>query len=206
MGHIFHPAGKDKPGFAEEQGFPGQGDGLEPRSAGHVDGEGGFLDRDSGPEEDLPGRVGFVSRLARLPQDHFVKSLLPLIAGQTAEHRDAVFAEGGRRLGERQAMELESLSSNNPQGLYYPRLRLQTTDDGPPYHTKATMCRTREYKYVRRLYEPDELYDLRKDPGELRNVAGDRAYADVLDRLKERMLRWYQETCDIVPRETDKRN
>ena len=39
---------------------------------------------------------------------HFGRSLLPLIMGETHEHRDAVFCEGGRIHGERHAMELES--------------------------------------------------------------------------------------------------
>jgi arylsulfatase A-like enzyme len=152
---------------------------------------------------DLVATVEALTGVA-MPQDHFGRSLAPLLASEKAEHRDAVFAEGGRRIGERQAMELESLKSNFPDGLYWPRLRLQVSDEGV-HHTKATMCRTRQHKYVRRLYEPDELYDLGKDPAEVRNVAADPAYRDVLAGLKERMLSWYQETCDVVPRETDKR-
>jgi hypothetical protein len=60
-------------------------------------------------------------------------------------------------------MELESTSSQNPAGLYWPRVNLQTSEG--PEHTKAVMCRTKDFKYVHRLYESDELYDLRKsDP------------------------------------------
>lgn len=139
--------------------------------------------------------------------DHFGKSLLPVLSGDKDEHRDAVFAEGGRLFGERQAMELESTSAKGGAdaiGLYAPRVSLQTTDDGP-YHTKAAMCRTKTHKYVQRLYEQDELYDLGSDPLEERNVENDPAYRDVLSGLKERMLRWYMETCDVVPRQTDKR-
>jgi len=135
--------------------------------------------------------------------DSFGKSLLPLLAGATDEHRDAVFCEGGRRLGETQAMERESASSGS-DGLYSPRIRLQTTDDGA-YHTKAAMCRTSTHKYVQRLYEQDELYDLVVDPREERNVIDDPAYRDVLGALKDRLLRWYMETCDVVPRKADKR-
>jgi arylsulfatase A-like enzyme len=136
--------------------------------------------------------------------DHFGKSLLPLLSARTDEHRDAVFCEGGRLVGETQAMELESTSASNDSGLYSPRLRLQTTDDGP-YHTKAAMCRTKTHKYVQRLYEQDELYDLVADPREEHNVIDEPKYRDVLGELKERMLRWYMETCDVVPRKTDKR-
>ncbi|NLB68835.1 MAG: sulfatase-like hydrolase/transferase [Lentisphaerae bacterium] len=135
--------------------------------------------------------------------DHFGCSLLPLISGSTNTHRDAVFCEGGRRYGETQAMELESLSTNK-DGLYSPRIRLQTTDEGP-YHTKATMCRTHTHKYVRRLYESDELYDLEADPLEENNIVDVPEAAGILATLKERMLTWYQETCDVVPRDTDKR-
>jgi arylsulfatase A-like enzyme len=139
--------------------------------------------------------------------DHFGKSLLPLARGDTSEHRDAVFCEGGRLYGETQAMELESVSSiggADSTGLYSPRIRLQITDDAP-YHTKAAMCRTKTHKYVKRLYEQDELYDLVEDRLEERNVLDDPAYREVLLELKERMLAWYMETCDMVPRATDKR-
>lgn len=135
---------------------------------------------------------------------HFGKSLRPVLTGETDEHRDAAFCEGGRLYGEPQAMELESTASQVPEGLYWPRVGLQSQDDAP-YHTKAAMCRTKTMKYVRRLYEKDELYDLVKDPLEIDNVIDDPAYADVLAQLKDRLLRWYQETCDVVPRKTDRR-
>ena len=137
--------------------------------------------------------------------DHFGRSLLPLLSGETNTHRDAVFCEGGRRLGETQAMELESTSAGNAgDDLYSPRIRLQITDTGP-YHTKATMCRTSTHKYVKRLNEPDELYDLVADPLEEVNIAARPEAAASLASLKERMLTWYQETCDVVPRQTDRR-
>jgi arylsulfatase A-like enzyme len=135
--------------------------------------------------------------------DHFGRSLLPVLAGETDVHRDAVFCEGGRRHGERQCMELESESSQVPTGLYWPRVELQTSEG--PEHSKAIMCRTQAYKYVRRLYEQDELYDLRADPQEMVNRVDDPALAGVLAQLKERLLTHYQETCDVVPHETDRR-
>ena len=100
-------------------------------------------------------------------------------------------------------MELESTSGQKPEGLYWHRLSLQR-EEGPE-HTKATMIRTREFKYVRRLYETDELYDLRRDPQELENRVDDPSLATVLSALKERMLTWYMETCDVVPPDTDRR-
>ncbi|HVX42268.1 MAG TPA: sulfatase-like hydrolase/transferase [Mycobacteriales bacterium] len=134
---------------------------------------------------------------------HFGRSLLPVLAGETDEHRDAVFCEGGRLRDERQAMELESTSALQPDGLYWPRVSLQT--ESGPEHTKAVMCRTAEAKYVRRLYEDDELYDLRADPREEHNLAADPAYAGLKARLSDRLLTWYQETADVVPLVPDSR-
>jgi arylsulfatase A-like enzyme len=133
---------------------------------------------------------------------HFGRSLLPVLAGETDTHRDAVFCEGGRLHGETHCMELES-NSQSPTGLYWPRLNLQTREG--PEHTRAIMCRTRDFKYVRRLYEQDELYDLREDPGEQHNRIDDPALAGVLAELKERLLTHYQETCDVVPHDPDQR-
>jgi arylsulfatase A-like enzyme len=136
----------------------------------------------------------------------FGRSLRYVISGQTDIHRDAVFCEGGRLIGEEQASERQALGrGDSPEkGQYWPRLKLQTTDD-KPYHSKAAMCRTRTHKYVRRLYEKDELYDLVKDPRELHNVIDDPEYTPILNRLKDRMTTWYMETCDIVPYEIDSR-
>ena len=56
------------------------------------------------------------------------------------------------------------------------------------------------------LYEQDELYDLRVDPGEQHNRLDDPALADVQAALKERLLRFMVETADHVPWKTDRRN
>jgi arylsulfatase A-like enzyme len=135
---------------------------------------------------------------------HFGRSLLPVLAGETDEHRDAVFCEGGRLHGETHCMERESTAYQNPSGLYWPRLTLQSQEG--PEHTKAVMCRTKELKYVRRLYEQDELYDLRADPGEQHNRIDDPSLAGALAELKERLLTFYLETADVVPHDTDRRS
>ena len=150
---------------------------------------------------DFPATVEAVAAITPA-HTHFGRSLLPVIAGETDEHRDAVFCEGGRLRGERHCMELES--NPKPDMLYWPRLSWQIQDDGPE-HTKAVMCRTKDFKYVHRLYESDELYDLRKDPQELRNVVDDPNYREVLHQLKERLLRFWLETSDVVSYDIDRR-
>lgn len=128
---------------------------------------------------------------------HFGRPLDRLIAGEAVEHRDAVFCEGGRLAGEAHCSERQSLPDPPERTLYYPRLRMQTADG--PAHTKAVMCRTQRWKYVMRLSEQDELYDLEKDPSELVNRVNDPACAEVLRTLKDRLLRFYLETADVVP-------
>lgn len=138
-----------------------------------------------------------VAEMAGLPADHttFGQSLIPLLADPTAPGRDAAFCEGGRRHGERHCMELEA--NQDPEGLYYPRMSLQREEGAE--HGKAIMCRTAEFKYVYRLYESDELYDLRTDPGELDNRILDPELADVRSGLRDRVLRHVVETADAVP-------
>jgi arylsulfatase A-like enzyme len=61
--------------------------------------------------------------------------------------------------------------------------------------------RSSRYKLIHFYYDIDawELYDLEKDPRELRNVHGDPAYAGVLSRMKaelDRLRRLYNDTDD----------
>jgi arylsulfatase A-like enzyme len=134
---------------------------------------------------------------------HFGRSLLPVIADLHLPHRDAVFCEGGRLKEESHCMERESIPEDGPSSLYWPRLVTQASEG--PEHTKAVMCRTETHKYVVRLYEKDELYDLLADPQELHNRIDDPAYAGILARMKERLLRFFLETGDVVPFRIDKR-
>jgi arylsulfatase A-like enzyme len=123
-----------------------------------------------------------------------------VLRGETEEHRDAVFCEGGRLKGETHCSEAEGLRE---ESFYWPKVSLQVSEGSE--HGKAVMLRTRELKYVYRLYETDELYDLRRDPGELSNVIDEPRYASEVAELKERMLRFLVETADVVPHELDRR-
>ena len=67
------------------------------------------------------------------------------------------------------------------------------------------MVRTATHKYVARLVGGDELYDLTADPGELVNRIDDPVLMEVKASLRDRLLRWYLETGDVVPREMDNR-
>jgi arylsulfatase A-like enzyme len=78
---------------------------------------------------------------------------------------------------------------------------LADCDNGP---TKLFLVEHRDDDAAhRRLYDlafakrpAEELYDLRKDPGQMANVAGDKAYADVKERLAARLLAELEATGD----------
>lgn len=149
---------------------------------------------------DMPATVEALTGLTP-KHTHFGRSLLPLIAGTTHQHRDAVFCEGGRLQGETQAMENEAPTDED--FLYWPRLSWQRGDG--PEHSKAVMCRTKDYKYVYRLYEGDELYDLKTDPRALHNRIDDPAFSDIKAEMGARTLRFMVETADAVPHTPDRR-
>jgi arylsulfatase A-like enzyme len=133
---------------------------------------------------------------------HFGRSLLPLVAGTTGTHRDAVFCEGGRVLGEEHCKEAD-FKPGDPLQHYWPRLSLEW--ETHVAHGKSAMCRTVSYKYVRRLYEKDEFYDLATDPGETVNRIDDPACAAEIARHRERLLDFLLETGDVVPHRNDRR-
>lgn len=151
---------------------------------------------------DLPATVEAATGIVPT-HSHFGRSLLPLVAGETDTHRDAVFCEGGRLAGEEHASESASPGATNPDDLYWPRVNLQATDSIA--HTKAIMCRTATHKYVRRLYEQDELYDLQADPREETNRINDPALAPIQRSLSDRLLTHLLETTDVVPHRIDPR-
>lgn len=77
-------------------------------------------------------------------------------------------------------------------------------DDGP---TKRFILAHRDDPKYARFFElcfakrpAEELYDLRKDPHQINNVAGRPEYAQIQQRLRDRLMQWLKQTGD--PRAT----
>lgn len=135
---------------------------------------------------------------------HYGRSLTPILADRTTAIREFVTCEGGRNADE---IHCDEFHAGGPRGTspyspYYPRHFSQIDPDA---HAKGFMIRTEDFKYVSRVNEKDELYDLQKDPGELKNIIDDPAYAPVVLQLEKKLRLWLMQTCDVVPYDMDSR-
>jgi choline-sulfatase len=65
------------------------------------------------------------------------------------------------------------------------------------YYTQRSVM-TRDWKYTYNGFDYDELYDLRSDPHEMRNLARDSAYADVVRQMCRRLWRFAYEHDDTA--------
>ncbi|HUS80963.1 MAG TPA: sulfatase-like hydrolase/transferase [Armatimonadota bacterium] len=158
-----------------------------------------------GPSEALIEMIDLLPTLAEacgveLAHTHFGRSLLPVLRGESDRHKPYVFCEGGALMD-----EVHTHESDRPwREIYWSRPALQFTE--PWVHGKAVMIRNHTWKYVRRLYDTDELYHLPSDPGEVRNLIGDPALSEIVAELVDAMATWFIETGDQVPRRWDLRS
>lgn len=69
-------------------------------------------------------------------------------------------------------------------------------DPGPLLTPENMAVRTKEWKYITYpgIHDIDELYDLRNDPYEMKNLALDPKSADVLKKMRRRMAQLIEET------------
>jgi arylsulfatase A-like enzyme len=146
---------------------------------------------------------------------HFGQSLVPQLMGAAGDPTRIIYAEAGFLY----PVELEPLhsggpqleNSSNPRSMEYPR-RQEELEGCPTNVTlrtpnfkgclgspRATMARTLTHKLVYRAEgDLSELYDLSKDPRELKNLWNSEDVASVQKHLLGEMLQWYQETSDTT--------
>jgi arylsulfatase A-like enzyme len=120
-------------------------------------------------------------------------------AGQTGP-RSFACTEGGFRKEDEPLFE-------RPGGEYALKGALQHAE--PELVGKAFCLRTREWSYVWRQYEGEELYDRTADPAESRNLLADgarsAALAETTRALRDRLFGWLADTSDVVPWRGDPR-
>lgn len=136
--------------------------------------------------------------------DHFGCSLRPVIEDRTKRVRQYAFCEGGRMEWEEQCDEYHS---EGPQEYdvhseYWARMKAQCN---PLAHEKGTMICDGMYKYVERPSGANEFYDLKNDPQEKINLYPQQKDSGIVQKMRLEMLKWYQQTCDVVPKKYDNR-
>lgn len=136
----------------------------------------------------------------------FARSLVPQLQGQAGDPDRAVFSEGGMGPTMEHGMVhryMDGALLRKTEDFYHPYALLGR--DHPDTECNATMIRTMTHKLVYRLLGDGELYDMRDDPRELRNLYHDPQYADIQQALEKRLLDWLIQTSDVVPHRTHPR-
>jgi arylsulfatase A-like enzyme len=109
--------------------------------------------------------------------------------GENVTHKQYAFTEGGFLVSEEPLLE---------QGPYPYDIKGALQHSDTKIVGKATAIRSKEYTYIYRLYEDDELYR-RNDTLELHNLASDPAFATLRLEMRDTIMRWMVETADVMP-------
>ncbi len=137
---------------------------------------------------------------------HFARSLAPQLQGEAGDPDRAAFAEAGYDPHEPHCFEGRDAGDHagmGPENIYYQKCHLQQTH--PESACRSAMVRTSTHKLIHRTLDACELYDLRADPRELRNLHGSPETAEVQRGLEERLLGFYVRTADVTPWDEDPR-
>ncbi|MFB3829073.1 MAG: sulfatase [Bryobacteraceae bacterium] len=136
------------------------------------------------------------------------RSILGLATGASREKRDAVFVERERHANCRAGnLGYPMRAARTREYLYIRNLRPDRWPAGDPGRfgdvdpgpSKDYVLQHRNEPYFPLAFEKrpaEELYDLKKDPFEIRNVAGDSAYAGARRDMRARLDLWMRETAD----------
>ncbi len=117
------------------------------------------------------------------------RSLAPLLRGQTVDHRDAVFCQGG----------VEASLTRRPWRPEVPSNKQRVLLEHPESMVRARMVRDSRYKFIYRLVGDCELYDTLADPDELSNLIADPTQRERISHMKDRLLRFMVEFETDLP-------
>ncbi len=136
----------------------------------------------------------------RIRHDQFGVSLKEQVGGAAGDPNRAAYCEGGYDVREPHCFEGTPSYPpilSNPGSIYYPKLAQQQRQ--PESVARTVMIRTPEYKMNVRTSGDNELYDMRADPLERKNVYGEAENVALVGRLQAQMLDWMIRTSDVVP-------
>jgi arylsulfatase A-like enzyme len=111
--------------------------------------------------------------------------------GEAYAHKNFSFTEGGYLVNEEPLIEQSPFPYDIKSSLQHNHTELVG---------KAIAARDKEWTYVYRLYEPDELYSRKgDDPHEAFNLAAHPDYQAVRSRMRETVFEWLFTTADVMP-------
>lgn len=119
------------------------------------------------------------------------ESLIPII--QNKKVKNAVFAEGGHEKTMIKRFNHYSATKTKPSG------KQDIYQKYPETMSRTKAVRTDEWKLVIRLKGKNELYNIKKDPYELKNLYGQKKYNDILMKLMQLMIEWCIKTDTDKP-------
>ena len=121
------------------------------------------------------------------------ESLVPIIAGD--KQKVAIFADGGH--------EEEMWSRFNREIVKKRCGKQDTYKYCPETMSRTKMVRTDEWKLVIRLTGGNELYHIKDDPNEMKNLYGDSKYNDIVFDLQQKIIEWCLKTDTDRPYQKD---
>jgi N-sulfoglucosamine sulfohydrolase len=158
-----------------------------------------------------------------IPKEMSGKSLWPLLRKEIQNHRNEVFIERERHANVRRGdqsypirairtheyLYIKNLEPNRwPAGdpqLYFAVGSYGDVDPGPTKNMilSDTVKYAYYYQWVFAKRPAEELYDLKKDPEQINNLANNKSYQGIKKKLSEQLVQWQKETAD--PRAAGKR-
>lgn len=136
--------------------------------------------------------------LAGVPRPRGIqgRSLGPLLRGETSEHRELVFCQGGQ---EPEMFDRVVAPNAKPRPCHAYQLKQQALYNEPSINARAKMIRDHRWKYTWRIGGPEELYDLQADPHELVNLSVHPAHADTLQTYRLKLIGKLVEAETVAP-------
>lgn len=125
-------------------------------------------------------------------------SLLPVIHGAPA--REAVFASGGHEAPMRERFNTPAWQEKDGRRVKATLGKQLTYRECPDAMARCKMVRTGDWKLVVRETGGNELYDMRKDPREMKNLYENSHYERVILDLQQRIIEWTLRTDPDRPR------
>jgi arylsulfatase A-like enzyme len=125
--------------------------------------------------------------IAPNPDDLDGVSMVPLLRGEQEEIHEDLFFEFGYMRGVR-TPQWKYVALRYPEHVIE-KMRAGGFEVGPNQLDRFQPNAQVALSFYRAFYDPDQLFDLRSDPYEEKNLAGDPQFASVLEEMKGRMQR-----------------